>query len=57
VVRSTNLLERLIKEVKRSTKVRDNVFPTADSVLKVIYLAVERYAEEEARTRFACRYP
>ena len=37
VIHSTNLLERPIKEVKRSTKVRDNAFPTANSVLKVIY--------------------
>jgi len=71
VVRSTNLLERLIKEVKRSTKVRDNAFPTANSVLKVIYFVVERYeerykgrklkgfgqAEEGVRAMFASRYP
>ncbi len=42
VIRSTNLLERLIKEIKRSTKIRDHTFPTADSVLKVIYFVVER---------------
>ena len=71
VIRSTNLLERLIKEIKRSTKIRDHTFPTADSVLKVIYFVVERYearlkdrklkgfgqAEEEVRAMFASRYP
>lgn len=71
LIRSTNLLERLIKEVKRSTKVRDNTFPTTDSVLKVIYFVVERYqerfkgrklkgfgqAEEDIRAMFASRYP
>ena len=71
VIRSTNLLERLVKEIKRSTKIRDNTFPTADSVLKVIYFVVERYearlkdrklkgfgqAEEEVRAMFASRYP
>ena len=45
MVRSTNLLERLIKKIKRSTKVRDNAFPTTDSVLKVIYFVVKRYEE------------
>ena len=71
LIRSTNLLERLIKEVKRSTKVRDNTFPNTDSVLKVIYFVVERYqerfkgrklkgfgqAEEGIRAMFASMYP
>ena len=66
MIRSTNLLERLIKEIKRSTKIRDHTFPTADSVLKVIYFVVERHearlkdrkpkgfgqAEEEVRAMF-----
>jgi len=71
VIKSTNLLERMIKEVKRATKTRDNTFPTADSVLKVIYFVAERYearfqtrklrgfqqAEEEIRAIFDHRYP
>ncbi len=71
VIRSTNLLERLIKEVKRSTKVRDNTFPMADSVLQVIYFVAGRYQErfegrklkgfgqaaEDIRAMFASRYP
>ena len=61
LIRSTNLLERLIKEVKRSTKVRDNTFPTTDSVLKVIYegrkLKGFGQADEDIRAMFASRYP
>ena len=71
VIRSTNLLEGLIKEVKRSTKVGDNTFPTTDSVLKVLYFVAgrcqERFegrklkgfgqAEEDVRAMFASRYP
>jgi len=43
VIKSTNLLERMIKEVKRTTKTRDNTFPTPDAGLKVIYFVAERY--------------
>ena len=71
VIKSTNLLERMIKEIKRATKTRDNTFPTPDAVLKVIYFVAERYeaqfqtrklrgfqpAEEEIRAIFDLRYP
>ena len=43
VIKGTNLLERMIKEIKRATKTRDNTFPTPDAVLKVIYFVAERY--------------
>jgi len=43
VIKSTNLLERMIKEIKRATKTRDNTLPTPDAVLKVIYFVAERY--------------
>ena len=71
VIKSTNLLERMIKEIKRTTKTRDNTFPTPDAVLKVIYFVAERYeaqfqtrklrgfqqAEDEIRAIFDRRYP
>ena len=71
LIKSTNLLERPIKEIKRSTKVRDNTFPTTNSVLKVIYFVTGRYqerfegrklkgfgqAEEDICAMFASRYP
>jgi len=71
VIRSSNLLERPIKEVKRSIKVRDKTFPTAGSVLKVIYFVAGRHqerfegrnlkgfgqAEEDIRAMCASRYP
>jgi len=71
VIKSTNLLERMIKEVKRTTKTRDNTFPTPDAGLKVIYFVAERYeaqfqtrklrgfqqAEDEIRAIFNLRYP
>ena len=71
VIKSTNLLGRMIKEIKRTTKTRDNTFPTPDAVLKVIYFVAERYeaqfqtrklqgfqqAEDEIRAIFNLRYP
>jgi len=71
VIKSTNLLERMIKEVKRATKTRDNTFPAPDAVLKVIYCVAEGYearfqgrklrgfqqAEDELRAIFDLRYP
>lgn len=41
-LRSTNLMERFIREVRSSTKVRDHKFPTSEAVFKVLYLESER---------------
>ena len=71
MIKSANLLERMIKEVKRTTKTRDNTFPTPDAELQVIYFVAERYeaqfqtrklqgfqqAEDEIRAIFNLRYP
>ena len=42
-LRSTNLLERFQREIRRGTKVRDHQFPKPESVLKLIYSESERY--------------
>lgn len=41
-LRSTNLMERFIREVRRGTKVRDHKFPRPESVFKLLYLEAER---------------
>lgn len=42
-LRSTNLLERFHREIRRGTKIRDHQFPKPESVLKLVYLESERY--------------
>ena len=41
-LRSTNLMERFIRELRRGTKVRDHKFPKAEAVYKLLYLESER---------------
>lgn len=41
-LRSTNLMERFIREVRRGTKVRHHKFPRPESVFKLLYLEAER---------------
>lgn len=41
-LRSTNLMEKFIREVRRGTKVRDHKFPRPESVFKLLYLEAER---------------
>jgi putative transposase len=41
-LRSTNLMERFIREVRRGTKVRDHKFPKEEAVYKLLYLESER---------------
>lgn len=41
-LRSTNLMERFIREVRRGTKVRDHKFPGEGAVYKLLYLESER---------------
>jgi len=41
-LRSTNLMERFIREIRRGTKVRDHKFPNPDAVYKLLYLEGER---------------
>ncbi|KIX84396.1 IS256 family transposase [Thermus filiformis] len=41
-LRSTNLMERFIREVRRGTKVRDHKFPSEAAVYKLLYLESER---------------
>ena len=41
-LRSTNLMERFIREVRRSTKVRDHKFPKEEAIYKLLYLEAER---------------
>ena len=43
-LRSTNLMERFIRELRRGTKVRDHKFPKAEAVYKLLYLESERQA-------------
>ncbi len=43
-LRSTNLMERFIREVRRGTKVRDHKFPKEEAVYKLLYLESERQA-------------
>jgi putative transposase len=37
-LRSTNLMERFIREIRRGTKVRDHKFPNEEAVYKLLYL-------------------
>jgi putative transposase len=37
-LRSTNLMERFIREIRRGTKVRDHKFPSEEAVYKLLYL-------------------
>jgi len=52
-LRSTNLMERFIREVRRGTKVRDHKFPGEGAVYKLLYLESERqegrWAERKLR--------
>lgn len=41
-LRSANLMERLIREVRRGTKVRDHKFPKGGAAYKLLYLESER---------------
>ena len=41
-LRSTNLMERFMREVRRGTKVRDHRFPRPEAVFKLLYLEAER---------------
>jgi len=41
-LRSANLMERLIREVRRGTKVRDHKFPQEGAAYKLLYLESER---------------
>ncbi len=41
-LRSTNLMERFIREVRRGTKVRDHKFPKEEAVYKLLYSESER---------------
>jgi len=41
-LRSTNLMERFIREIRRRTKVRDHKFPKEGAVYKLLYLESER---------------
>ena len=43
-LRSTNLMERFIRELRRGTKVRDHKFPKEEAVYKLLYLESERQA-------------
>jgi putative transposase len=36
-LRSTNLMERFIREIRRGTKVRDHKFPSEEAVYKLLY--------------------
>ncbi len=69
-LRSTNLLERFMRELRRGTKVRDHQFPKPEAVYKLVYLECERqegkwerrlkgFAEvqEQLNRLFAQRYP
>jgi len=55
-LRSTNLLERLIREIRRGTKVRDHKFPKPEAVSKLLSLESERQEvkwSEKKRKGFA----
>lgn len=41
-LRSTHLMERFIREVRRGTKVREHKFPGEGAVYKLLYLESER---------------
>ncbi len=52
-LRSTNLMERFIREVRRGAKVRDHRFPRPEAVFKLLYLEGEhlegRWAERKLK--------
>ncbi|MBT9258664.1 MAG: IS256 family transposase [Clostridiales bacterium] len=50
-LRSTNLMERFIREVRRGTKVRDHKFPKEEAVYKLLYLESERQEGRWAERR------
>jgi putative transposase len=50
-LRSTNLMERFIREVRRGTKVRDHKFPGEEAVYKLLYLESERQEGRWAERR------
>jgi len=55
-LRSTNPMERLIREIRRGTKLRDHKFPSEGAVYKLLYLECERQEgkwEERKRRGFA----
>lgn len=41
-LKSTNLLERFIRELRRGMKVRDHQFPNPEVLEKLVYLECER---------------
>jgi putative transposase len=50
-LRSTNLIERFIREIRRGTKVRDHKFPSEEAVYKLLYLESERQEGRWAERR------
>jgi putative transposase len=50
-LRSTNLMERFIREIRRGTKVRDHKFPGEEAVYKLLYLESERQEGRWAERR------
>lgn len=50
-LRSTNLVERWIREVRRGTKVRDHRFPSPEAVYELLYLEGERQEGRWAERR------
>ena len=50
-LRSTNLMERFIREIRRGTKVRDHKFPKEEAVYKLLYLESERQEGRWAERR------
>jgi putative transposase len=50
-LRSTNLMERFIREIRRGTKVRDHKFPSEGAVYKLLYLESERQEGRWAERR------
>ena len=50
-LRSTNLMERFIREIRRGTKVRDHKFPRPESVYKLLYVEGERQEGRWAERR------
>jgi len=50
-LRSTNLMERFIREIRRGAKVRDHKFPKEGAVYKLLYLESERQEGRWAERR------
>jgi hypothetical protein len=50
-LRSTNLMERFIREIRRGTKVRDHKFLSEEAVYKLLYLGSERQEGRWAERR------